>query len=288
MCSDNSVCDKVDGHCQCDVGWTGTYCNQSCTPGTFGANCAEKCSCSGCNPATGSCSEALKESPQMFLVVGAAGGAVALVIVGVLLVFVIYRCRHKSHTKERMKTPEEHSFNPYEDIGEYAEINDADLSSQIKYSYAYADDVKPPVQERKPTAKRKANQYLSVVDAEKIRKSGGESHGGSSEYLNPYTGLLKDVKCTSYHELDKKVRVINSSGEEIIESETGYIKPTIILSKNETDYDTNNPVNHSNNDRIDVDNTYIKMATNKERSSRSSDSSYIKPDSGEQHVDLYK
>ena len=44
-CENGSECDPVSGKCSCPSGWTGTYCDVPCPPGTFGENCQERSSC---------------------------------------------------------------------------------------------------------------------------------------------------------------------------------------------------------------------------------------------------
>lgn len=63
-CHNEAKCDSKEGTCSCTKGWSGTYCNISCTdlPGkTFGENCSKNCTCESnnvegrCDIKTGKC-----------------------------------------------------------------------------------------------------------------------------------------------------------------------------------------------------------------------------------------
>lgn len=58
ICQNNATCDKMDGSCDCQRGWTGVECNNPCPAGYYGKNCQSKCKClnmASCDAVTGSC-----------------------------------------------------------------------------------------------------------------------------------------------------------------------------------------------------------------------------------------
>ena len=51
-------CHPLSGECTCSAGWTGLYCNETCSPGYFGEGCMSPCSCTNgadCHPVIGTC-----------------------------------------------------------------------------------------------------------------------------------------------------------------------------------------------------------------------------------------
>ena len=173
-----------------------------------------------------------QDSPQTGTIIGSVVGILVLVVISLLL-FIVFKHRQRA-SKEIKTTPtDEKSSNHYEDIDDYAEIGDVSTLSQKQYSYAYADDVKPPVKERQPTTKRQTNQYLSITDCERISKISNGKEGVKNQdggLDDAYTGLLRDAKCASYQEMNHERRVRISSNDSI-EWEPGYLKPTSILRK---------------------------------------------------------
>lgn len=169
------------------------------------------------------------------IILGISVGIIVGVVVGILvlvvsLFIIVLKCRTNSRNRQQLQQKKrgDCSSNFYEDIDDYAEIPDSKLHPNYPYSYADSNDVKPPIKERIPTTKRKTNQYLSLTEAQRLSKlsaTSGElkSHGGSTDYLNPYTGLLKDAKCDSYQDINKETKERKSSCESI-QSESGYVK----------------------------------------------------------------
>lgn len=212
-----------------------------------------------------------------------------LVLVGCLL-FIIVMKRRKSmtavHELQKMRR-DDFSSNHYEDIDTYAEIPDSKLLPNYPYSYADSTDVKPPIKERQPTTKRTRNIYLSVTDAQRFSKlsvSSGDikSNGDSSDYLNPYTGLLRDAKCASYQEINKVTKERKSSNE----SESGYVKPASAAASGAAKANDSN--NRHCNDYIDAKSSIrqtndndLDMITKKSRneSESSIQSGYLKMNS---------
>jgi hypothetical protein len=55
---DHGVCDRQDGHCDCDAGYMGVACNETCNSDYFGKSCRNPCTCRNggqCNRFNGSC-----------------------------------------------------------------------------------------------------------------------------------------------------------------------------------------------------------------------------------------
>ncbi|XP_076106734.1 uncharacterized protein LOC143075255 isoform X1 [Mytilus galloprovincialis] len=249
-CLENQHCQHVTGDCQCEAGKHGLHCNETCGAGTYGIDCAQRCSCQHCSSVDGGCQQ-MHASNDDKSTVGISVGIVVgiLVLVGCLLLIVVLKRRKRMSAKQELQKMKRDDFssNHYEDIDTYAEIPDSKLLPNYPYSYADSTDVKPPIKERQPTTKRTRNIYLSVTDAQRFSKlsvSSGDikSNGDSSDYLNPYTGLIRDVKCASYQEINKMTKERKSSNE----SESGYVKPASGAAK------TNDGSNRQCNDYIDA------------------------------------
>ncbi|GBN31644.1 Multiple epidermal growth factor-like domains protein 6 [Araneus ventricosus] len=54
-CVNAVSCDPLTGQCQCFPGWKGRRCDAGCEEGTYGEGCEGRCSCSKCDPVTGTC-----------------------------------------------------------------------------------------------------------------------------------------------------------------------------------------------------------------------------------------
>ncbi|XP_063448975.1 multiple epidermal growth factor-like domains protein 10 isoform X4 [Mytilus trossulus] len=249
-CLENQHCHHVTGDCQCETGKRGLHCNETCDAGTYGIDCAERCNCQHCSSVDGVCQQ-MHASNDDKSTVGISVGIVAgiLVLVGCLLFIIVLKRRNSMtavHELQKMRR-DDFSSNHYEDIDTYAEIQDSKLLPNYPYSYADSTEVKPPIKERQPTSKRARNIYLSVTDAQRFSKlsvSSGDikSQCESSDYLNPYTGLIRDAKCASYQEINKVTKERNASNE----SESGYVKPVSGTAK------TNDINNRHCNDYIDA------------------------------------
>ncbi|XP_077442493.1 multiple epidermal growth factor-like domains protein 10 isoform X1 [Vanacampus margaritifer] len=53
-----SCCHPMSGECTCLSGWSGLYCNETCTPGFYGESCQQVCQCQNgadCHSVTGKC-----------------------------------------------------------------------------------------------------------------------------------------------------------------------------------------------------------------------------------------
>ena len=206
-----------------------------------------------------------------------------------LLLFIVFKHRQKANQEIKTKHTDEKSSNHYEDIEDYAEIGDVSILSPKQYSYAYADDVKPPVKERQQKTKRKTNQYLSITDCERISKisNGKEEVKNQDGGLDDaYTGLLRDAKCASYQEMNLERRVRMSSNDSN-EWEPGYLKPTAILNKeqdvksktgngytdakssavytNEKEEDTRTSIHDSDGSSMSVESGYLKPTASVKR-----------------------
>ncbi|CAC5357943.1 Cell death abnormality protein 1 [Mytilus coruscus] len=238
-CSANHQCHHMTGDCHCEPGKQGSYCNETCDAGKYGMACLKICSCSNCNPVDGVCQQMHIDNDDKATVGMAVGIVVGiLVLVGSLLLIIVLKRNKNSRARQQLhqKKRGEVSSNHYEDIDDYAEIPDSKLLPNYPFIYADSTDVKPPIKERQPTTKRKkTNHYLSLTDAQRLSKlsaSSGDmkSHGGSTDYLNPYTGLLKDAKCASYQEISKETKERKSNSESI-QSESGYVKLSSGTSK---------------------------------------------------------
>lgn len=51
-------CHPMSGECACKSGWSGLYCNETCSPGFYGEACQQICSCQNgadCDSVTGKC-----------------------------------------------------------------------------------------------------------------------------------------------------------------------------------------------------------------------------------------
>uniref|UniRef100_M4ANP8 Multiple EGF-like-domains 10 n=1 Tax=Xiphophorus maculatus TaxID=8083 RepID=M4ANP8_XIPMA len=51
-------CHPVSGECTCQAGWSGLFCNETCTPGFYGKSCSDLCQCQNgadCHSVTGEC-----------------------------------------------------------------------------------------------------------------------------------------------------------------------------------------------------------------------------------------
>ncbi|OPL33887.1 LOW QUALITY PROTEIN: multiple 10 epidermal growth factor-like domains protein, partial [Mytilus galloprovincialis] len=269
-CLENQHCHHVTGDCQCEAGKKGLHCNETCDAGTYGIDCAERCSCQHCSSVDGVCQQ-MHASNDDKSTVGISVGIVAgiLVLVGCLL-FIIVLKRRKSmtavHELQKMRR-DDFSSNHYEDIDTYAEIPDSKLLPNYPYSYADSTDVKPPIKDRQPTTKRTRNIYLSVTDAQRFSKlsvSSGDikSNGDSSDYLNPYTGLIREAKCASYQEINNVTKERNLSNESN-QSESGYVKPSTGAAKSNdsnkrqcNDFiDAKSSSRHNNDNNLDMNTT---------------------------------
>ncbi|CAG2224434.1 unnamed protein product [Mytilus edulis] len=265
-----------------------------CSSGYYGAGCLQRCGClenQHCHHVTGDCQcEAGKKGlhcNENKSTVGISVGIVVgiLVLVGCLLLIVVLKRRKRMSAIQDLQKMKRDDFssNHYEDIDTYAEIPDSKLLPNYPYSYADSTDVKPPIKERQPTTKRTRNIYLSVTDAQRFSKlsvSSGDikSNGDSSDYLNPYTGLIRDVKCASYQEINKVTKERNLSNE----SDSGYVKPASGAAKSNdinnrqcNDYiDAKSSIRHNNDNDLD-------MITKKSRneSESSIQSGYLKMNS---------
>jgi hypothetical protein len=221
------------------------------------------------------------DSPQTGMIIGSVVGILVLVVISVLL-FIVFKHRQRA-SKEIKTTPtDEKSSNHYEDIDDYAEIDDGSILSPKQYSYAYADDVKPPVKERKPTTKRKTNQYLSITDCERISKLSNGKEGAKNQdggLDDAYTGLLRDAKSASYQEMNLERRVRISSNDSN-EWEPGYLKPTSILRKEQDvksktgneDTDAKSSAVYTNDEEEDT-----RTSRHDSDGSSVSESGYLKP-----------
>jgi len=180
------------------------------------------------------------DSPQTGTIIGSVVGILVLVVISLLL-FIVFKHRQRANQEIKTQPTDEKSDVHYEDIDDYAEIGDVSILSQKQYSYAYADDVKPPVKERQQTTKRRTNQYLSITDCERISKISNGKEGVKNQdgegvknqdggLDDAYTGLLREAKCASYQEMNLERRVRMSSNDSN-EWEPGYLKPTSILNK---------------------------------------------------------
>ncbi|CAG2185593.1 Multiple epidermal growth factor-like domains protein 11,Multiple epidermal growth factor-like domains protein 6 [Mytilus edulis] len=238
-CSANHQCNHVTGDCHCETGKQGSHCNETCDAGKYGMGCLKICSCQDCNPEDGVCQPIDNDGISVGIIVGVVVGILVLVV---SLFIIVLKCRTNSSDRHQLQQKKrgDCSSNYYEDIDDYAEIPDSKLHPNYPYSYADSNDVKPPIKERIPTTKRKTNQYLSLTEAQRLSKLSSisgelKSHGGSTDYLNPYTGLLKDAKCASYQDINKEKPERKSSSESI-QSESGYVKiasgTTAIKDKN--------------------------------------------------------
>lgn len=222
------------------------------------------------------------DSPPTGTIIGSVVGMLALVVISLLLL-IIFKHRQRANQEINTIPTDEKSSNHYEDIDDYAEIGDVSTLTPKPYSYAYADDVKPPVKERQPTTKRKTNQYLSITDCERLSKisNGNEKVKNQDGGLNDdYTGLLRDVKSASYQEMNHERRVRVSSNDSN-EWEPGYLKPTSILnkdkdvkSKTDNGYtDAKSSVVYSNDEEGDT----RTSRHDSDGSSVSEESGYLKP-----------
>ncbi|KJH43523.1 EGF-like domain protein [Dictyocaulus viviparus] len=57
-CANGARCDPSTGECKCNLGYTGTTCEESCPSGKYGLNCTLDCECHGsarCDPVQGCC-----------------------------------------------------------------------------------------------------------------------------------------------------------------------------------------------------------------------------------------
>ncbi|VDL80751.1 unnamed protein product [Nippostrongylus brasiliensis] len=57
-CANGAHCNPATGECKCNLGYTGTICDQSCPSGKYGLNCTLDCECHGnarCDPVQGCC-----------------------------------------------------------------------------------------------------------------------------------------------------------------------------------------------------------------------------------------